>query len=253
MQSADILLGGTAREPEDVRSLYLLGLDFAEVPITDIETFLPLKEKYRIIKGKTGFFYLCHGPREGDPNDIETLEKSYLTKVQSILDLMPDLDMQLLTLHLWMDPRFVRKEVLGFKIDVLRRILERAAGSGITVCLENLSETDAHLASVFDALPQLRLTLDVGHAALLSTRNNSYAFMRTFPERIRHLHLHDNRGGVSVADDLHLPPGEGVIDFAGILRKLRRIPYRGTITLELRPREISSCLRRVRGWLRQPE
>ena len=33
-----------------------------------------------------------------------------------------------------------------------------------------------------------------------------------FP-RISHLHLHDNHGGVSPKDDLHLPPGEGIVSF----------------------------------------
>lgn len=253
MQPADMLLGGTARKPEDVSSLHSMGLQFAEVPITDFATFLPLKEKYRAVKEKTGLFYLCHGPREGDPNDIEALERFYLDQVLRILTLMPELDMRLLTLHLWMDPRFVRDEALACKVEILRRIIERAASIGITVCLENLSETAGHLVPVFDALPRLRLTLDVGHAELLSEHNNSYAFMRSCPERIRHLHLHDNRGGVSAADDLHLPPGQGIIDFAGILRELNRIPYRGTITLELKPAELSGCLRRVRGWLSQPE
>ena len=86
------------------------------------------------------------------------------------------------------------------------------------------------------------LTLDLGHAELLCEENRSPGFIEQFPGRIQHIHLHDNRGGNSPKDDLHLPPGEGVIDFAGLFEKLRRIYYDRTVTLELKPHEIRNCL-----------
>jgi sugar phosphate isomerase/epimerase len=54
--------------------------------------------------------------------------------------------------------------------------------------------------------------------------------------------LHDNHGGTSPADDLHLPVGEGKIDFHKIFQRLHAVHYTGTITLELRPDQIESCL-----------
>jgi hypothetical protein len=47
--------------------------------------------------------------------------------------------------------------------------------------------------------------------------------------------LHDNRGGQSQADDLHLPIGVGTVDFAAILASLVRAGYDGTMTLEVEP------------------
>ncbi len=241
-----IHLGGTAHNPEDVIAIHELGLQFAEIPIRDPNDFSELTSDYMTLKKQLGIYYLCHGPQEGDANDIEALEKTYLPKLMHVIDIMPELDMNLLTFHLWMDPRFVRKEVIKYKIELLNKIMEKTSDAGITACLENLSEKPFHLAKVFDAFPQLGLTMDLGHGQLLSKEHTSFAFIRKYPDRIKHIHLHDNRGGISQADDLHLPIGDGIIDFEKIFKTLRSINYKGTITMELRPHEIEKCLNRVR-------
>lgn len=241
-----IRLGGTARSPDDVISLHKLGLQFAEITISNPAEFLPLQAQYQALLREIDFFYLCHGPREGDPNDIHTLEAVYFPKMLQILSIMPELEMRLLTVHLWLDRRFVREETIVYKIGFLKRLSEMASGSGITVCLENLSENADQLTEVLAATPLLNLTLDLGHAELLSTENTSFGFLEKCPERIKHIHLHDNLGGTSPDDDLHLPVGQGRIDFRKIFERLHVVRYSGTMTLELRPDQIESCLGYVR-------
>ena len=246
MNRDKIHLGGTARSPEQVVALNDLGLQFAEIPITNPDSFLAHEDAYRTLKDDLGLYYLCHGPREGDPNDTEALEKTYLPKLVQILSVMPNLDMRLLTIHLWLDPRFVTRESIAYKIGILKRIIERAKCMGITICLENLSENATHLSSVFKALPDLHLTLDLAHAQLLSKQNTSYGFFKAYPERIKHIHMHDNYGGDSPEDDLHLPVGEGIVDFKRIFQKLRKTGYRRTLTLELGAPEIRKCISYVK-------
>jgi sugar phosphate isomerase/epimerase len=247
-----IHLGGTARSPEDVTALHELGLQFAEIPINDTDKISTLKETYRDLSRRTGLYYLCHGPREGNPNDIEALEASYLPKLIRVLSVMPDLDMRILTIHLWMDPRFVSRKAISYKIGLLNRIIDHGREAGIEICLENLSETATHLSDIFKFLPHLNLTLDIGHAQLLSRQNTSYGFIERFPERIKHAHIHDNYGGHSPDDDLHLPVGKGIIDFERIFRKLKAVGYHGTFTLELRPAQIKTCLGYVKKLLFMP-
>jgi len=249
-ENANIQLGGTARTPQHVVCLHRLGLQFAEVPIKDPSLFTEQIEGFLAVQKETGLRYLCHGPREGDPNYLHALETVYFPKLVGVMELMSRLNMSQLNVHLWLDPRFVKKQSVRYKIDFLRRLIARGERSGITVCLENLSESAAHLAEVFAALPALKMTLDLGHAQLLSEENTSYGFFEKFPQRIRHIHLHDNRGGDSQEDDLHLPVGEGTIDFVSIFRALHKTSYRGTITLELRPDEIERCLDYVKRLLR---
>lgn len=249
MTTDTLHLGGTARSTEDIRRLHALGLQFAEIPITDPEKFRDLVKTYRDLQERLGLYYLCHGPREGDPNDMRGLEKAYMPKILEILPLMSELNMSLLTLHLWFDARFVRQEAIQLKIGLLRRIIEKATSLEITICLENLSETASHMAIPFHDLPMLYLTLDLGHAQLLTDVNTSYGFIEKYPERIKHIHLHDNRGGDSYRDDHHLVPGEGIIDFESIFKKLKEIAYDRTITLELTPPEIAKCLGYVKELL----
>ena len=245
----NIHLGGTARSSDDVVLLNELGLQFAEIPITNPEKFLSHIENYQDLREDLGLYYLCHGPREGDPNNADTLENTYLPKLMHILSIMPRLEMRLLTIHLWLDPRFVKPDLIAYKVGFLKSVLQTAGDSDITVCIENLSETAEHMAPIFDALPSLNLTLDLGHAQLLSDKNTSFGFIDKFPDRIRHIHLHDNLGGNSQIDDLHLPVGKGVVDFDAIFPSLYQIGYRRTITLELKPEEIRDNLDRVKQLL----
>ncbi|MBW1783448.1 MAG: sugar phosphate isomerase/epimerase [Deltaproteobacteria bacterium] len=242
-------LGGTARSPDHVVQLHELGLQFAEIPITDPKRFSDHVHKYKELLDTSKIYYLCHGPSEGDPNDIRSLENTYLPKLMKVLAIMPELGMRLLTIHLWLDPRFVRTDVIAYKVGLLKRILKTADDAGITICLENLSENATHLSGIFEALPSLGLTLDLGHAQLLTSQNTSFGFMHRFPERIRHMHLHDNKGGNAPTDDLHLPVGKGIIDFERIFKDLCLIGYDRTITLELKPHEIRENLDAVKQHL----
>ena len=240
-------LGGTARTPEDVQSLYNLDLQFAEIPVTDPDEFLRLIESYKSLKETLELYYLCHGPREGDPNNIKRLNSEYLPQIFKILPIMSELDMPLLTLHLWLDTRFVKSEVIKFKIDLLKKIVARAEDAGITICLENLSENADQMAIPFGELPLLYLTLDLGHAQLLTEKNTSFDFIKKYPERIMHIHLHDNMGGNSPRDDLHLTPGKGIVDFKNIFKRLREIGYNRTVTVELKPHEIEESLHDIKA------
>jgi len=84
-------------------------------------------------------------------------------------------------------------------------------------------------------VPALGLTLDVGHANLGGSGNKSISIIEKLGKSIRHVHLHDNLGGQSQADDLHLPIGDGTVDFRAIMTSLGGIGYDGTLTLEVKP------------------
>jgi sugar phosphate isomerase/epimerase len=72
----------------------------------------------------------------------------------------------------------------------------------------------------------VRVCLDTGHIALGRQWDR---FIQVAGTRAAHVHAHDNRG----RGDDHLPPGEGVIDWAHIASSLRNIQFTGWIMLEL--------------------
>ena len=79
-------------------------------------------------------------------------------------------------------------------------------------------------------MPELGLHLDIGHANLMVEHNTTEQILAAYGTRLRHVHLHDNRGGHA---DLHLPLGAGNLDIHKEIAALQRCGYDGTITLEV--------------------
>ena len=72
--------------------------------------------------------------------------------------------------------------------------------------------TAGELGELLDPMPELGLHLDIGHANLMVGSNTTGEILAAYGERLRHVHLHDNRGG---HEDLHLPLGAGNVDLSG--------------------------------------
>lgn len=129
---------------------------------------------------------------------------------------------------------FTRSQIaFDEKILMLDRLRKKAVEYGITLCLENTEESVNVLKKIFERKSGLKFCLDVGHANLFS--NNPMDFIRAFSDRMKHIHISDNRGGDSEEDDLHIPPGDGTINFQCIFSELKAVNYNKTLTLELHP------------------
>lgn len=122
--------------------------------------------------------------------------------------------------------------VIQRNLQSIRELLEVCHRQRIGLMIENLPgelSTVPYLSQFLNAEPELGLHLDIGHANLLVSENTTQAILAAFSSRLRHVHLHDNKGG---AADLHLPLGAGTLDVASCVRALKSSGYDGTITLE---------------------
>src|SRR5690606_2205168 len=90
--------------------------------------------------------------------------------------------------------------------------------------------TVPQVSPVLDALPELGLHLGIGDCNLITAKNTGDDLIVTHAHRLKHVHLHDNKGGTA---DLHLPLGCGTIDIAHYVRLLKNKGYDSTITLEV--------------------
>ena len=230
-----MLIGGRAHSLAEADYVGEAQFDFAEInlpnhhhAIQDIPALLKLKKKFN-------FFLLVHGPEEGNPFDCHELRSALLPQIRVLVEFAAALDARLITLHFWLDQRFIDKSILEEKLTILETLMNLAEKKGLKLCLENLSERPSDFEQAFRLFPGLGLTLDIGHSELLSSGNTSYSFIERYPERISHVHIHDNHGGTTPEDDLHLPLGEGSIAFQPILSALCRSGYNKTITLEVAP------------------
>jgi sugar phosphate isomerase/epimerase len=111
-------------------------------------------------------------------------------------------------------------------LESLRELLPEAERQGVGLMVENLPGefNDAHqLGELLDPLSELGLHLDFGHAQLLVPHDTSEEILARYASRLRHVHLHDNKGG---GEDMHAPVNRTV-------RSLKGRGYDGTITLEV--------------------
>lgn len=130
-------------------------------------------------------------------------------------------------------PMHDRKFIIEKNLQSLRELFVEARRFNIGLMIENLPgnfNSVMQLSELLDPLPELGLHLDIGHANLLTDRNTTSDLLTAYGSRLRHVHLHDNKGGSA---DLHLPLGTGNIEVAHYVHMLQAIGYDGTITLEV--------------------
>ncbi len=238
MSRKQAVIGGRAHTIEQIREVCALNYPFAEISLSDPETVQRDLDELMSIREQSGISYLAHYPNEDNPFDAGVLKSRFVPRIKSLVDLSGKLGIQKATIHFWMDARWAEASLIPKKIDLLRDMASYAQSRGVVLCIENLSERYESFLAAFDAVPELRMTLDIGHAQLLSAENTSWGFITNAFEKIFHIHVHDNHGGKSVRDDQHLPIGQGIIDYPGILAELKKRGYSSTITMELRPSEM---------------
>ncbi|MFA6224072.1 MAG: sugar phosphate isomerase/epimerase [Desulfomonilaceae bacterium] len=227
--------GAPVKSLDDIKRLRSAGFDFGEIAIANAGARRMWWESGIINGGMGKFFLMAHGPLEDDPYDSANLWNRYLPNLMATVDTLSRMSIHSLNIHFLMDSRFVSGIVLAEKRGVLAELVQYAGKNSVVINLENLSETAEDIEPVLDEVPHLGMTLDVGHANLYCSQNKSLSFIEKLGKSIRHVHLHDNFGGDSPKADLHLPIGEGNVDFGSILNALLSTGYDRTITLEVKP------------------
>ncbi len=130
----------------------------------------------------------------------------------------------------------------------LSAVADYVAGHGLALAyhhhlgtvVEDADDLNAFIAATSDTVG---LTLDTGHAVLGGI--DPLAVIETWPERIRHFHCKDVRREVfaqvaargdsfldGVLAGMFTVPGDGEIDYGGLMRALRRQDYQGWVILE---------------------
>lgn len=246
-----LVLAGRAHNLREVEAVARAGLKLVEINLLQGQEAMARLGELKDLAQRWGLDYLVHAPNEGDPRDIERLGGPFLDVILGLLDGCLEIGAKLLTIHFWMDRRFIPQEVVRKKAGILAQMAREGARRGVKISLENLSEDGQDLSLALRESPGLGLTLDVGHGELMCESNRALELLERFPQRVSHVHLHDNMGGDLVGDDLHLPVGEGKIDFRAFLERLVRSGYNGAATLEVPVEGIKVSMERILGILEE--
>ncbi|MRR10743.1 sugar phosphate isomerase/epimerase, partial [bacterium] len=130
-------------------------------------------------------------------------------------------------------PFHSRATVVELNLRTIREVARFATDLGLGLMVENVPgwfNSGREMGELLNAVEGLGFHLDIGHANLQNDYNTTAEMLEAFGRRLRHVHLHDNKGG---AHDLHLPLGAGNLDAPGCIRMLQDHGYDGTITLEV--------------------
>jgi len=165
---------------------------------------------------------------------MEEIRQAAVAELRRCLELFGEIGARWMNLHPdGHAPMHDREFILQQDRRSLEELLPTSRSCGVGLMLENLPgtfNTVEQLAPLLDPLPDVGLHLDIGHANLQVAQSSADDLIRVYGQRLRHVHLHDNKGGTA---DLHLPLGAGTIDVEGHVRALKQCGYDGTITLEV--------------------
>jgi len=174
---------------------------------------------------------------------FETLRQGAIVEFRRCLEVFQTLQASWMNLH----PSTVPMHKRGFSVErnlaSLNDLLPISRQTGVGLMIENVPgafNTAAQVGELLDPLPDVGLHLDIGHCNLMNAVNTEQEIMDSYGARLKHVHLHDNRGGDL---DLHLPLGSGNINIEEALRILKHSGYDGTITLEIFAGDINQLLR----------
>lgn len=161
---------------------------------------------------------------------FESLRRAAVEELRICLQVFGQLGASWMNLHPDRQAPFhSRQFIIERNLQSINELLVTARECGVGLMIENLPQgfnLPRHLAELLDAAPEIGLHLDIGHANLAVEHNTTEDLLKAYGNRLRHVHLHDNKGGSA---DLHLPLGAGNLDTGRWVRLLQAHGYNGTI------------------------
>ncbi|HET7147223.1 MAG TPA: sugar phosphate isomerase/epimerase family protein [Candidatus Nitrosopolaris sp.] len=171
-------------------------------------------------------------------SDYERIRQAWISEAIEEAKLAKELGINVINFHSSAEGMFFggrRKMILDNWIRSLHEIISHSKRLGVQIMLENVPNSSSGIHKldefkyIIDNVQGLNVHLDIPHAFMSGGMQAITDYIRTFREKIVHIHWHDNHG----AYDEHLPIGEGLIDHKKVVKELKKINYKRTVTLEV--------------------
>jgi len=222
---------------EEIEWMAEIGLDFIDLTLeppraavwnVDAKTIRAALEDHGLgVVGHTAYYLPL-------ASAFESLRRAAVDEIKRCIEVFGQIGVAWVNVHPDRSANIIeRKLAIERNIRSLEELIVAGRDHNVGIMLENTPghfNTASQMAELLGPLPELGLHLDVGHCNLLTEFNTAESILQVYGARLRHVHLHDNKGGNA---DLHLPLGTGTVDLAGALRVLKKASYDGTITLEV--------------------
>jgi sugar phosphate isomerase/epimerase len=248
---------------EQIEAIAALGLDYVELamdpPQAHFEQVLSRRRDIQKALNRHGLGLVCHLPTFVQTADLtDGIRLASVVETIRAMETAAELSAEKVVLH----PSYISgmalhvpDQAFALAMDSLDGFVTRAGQLGLPMGIENmlpgvsLFVEPEDFKPVFDSFGGLQLVLDIGHAAIGDeSGRRALGFIDAFGDRMNHVHVSDNHG----THDEHLCVGDGHINFKPVIRKLRRIGYDETITLEIFGQDrkaLTTSRRRISKWL----
>ena len=229
---------------EEIDAFARMGFDYLELamdpPMAHHSVLAADAEAIRDALAARGLGLICHLPTFVSTADLtESIRRASMAEMRQSLEMAAELGTRKVVLHPSMAGGmgvFVLDTVKAHAFEFLATMTDAAGRLGLTICLENmfprnrLGVTPEDFEEIFDRFPDLKLTLDTGHANIGGARSRRLlALVDRFGPRIGHIHVSDNHGRL----DDHLAVGLGTVRFDALMQRLADVGYDDTVTLEV--------------------
>ena len=171
------------------------------------------------------------GPGNNPASPLAEERTATIAHYKDVVDLAADLGAdRVLYIAGWRVFGTEQAQAWEWSLAALREIADYAATRNVMVCIEPTSADSNLVDTAGEALelrrqsekPNVRVMFDTYHAAYRNEPSSDYVYeMRT---HLAHVHF---------ADTNRMPPGEGTIDWSGVMQALKDVGYDGHITLEI--------------------
>jgi protein FrlC len=170
------------------------------------------------------------GPGNNPASLLEEERKSTIQHYKEVIDLAQDLGAdRVLYICGWRSYGTSFDQAWEWTRNALAEIAAHARDKGIGISIEptsadsNLVDTPGQALKLRAevGLPNLKVMFDTFHAHYRNEVSSDYVF--EMAEHLDHVHF---------ADTNRLPPGEGTIDWRGVMAALKKVGFAGYITME---------------------
>jgi fructoselysine 3-epimerase len=171
------------------------------------------------------------GPGNNPTSVLPEEREATIAHYKEVVDLAHDLGAErVIYIAGWRSYGVKTADALGWSLAALRDIGKHAAERNVTICIEptsadsNLIDTAGQALKLRDdtGLGNVKVMFDTYHALYRNEVSSDYVY--EMAPHLAHVHF---------ADIDRKPPGEGVIDFVGVMQALNDIDFKGYVTMEI--------------------
>jgi sugar phosphate isomerase/epimerase len=164
-----------------------------------------------------------------DPDKRQRFEA--LDEIKRALEVAEILPFRFLVQHIGNSNEYFDEHKFDHAMTAIEHLRAFAKPLGVTVLVENIPNELSTPEKLMELLQtahfqDVGVCFDLGHAHMMSRVHQAFEVLK---DRIRSTHVHDN----DAAQDSHLLPGDGTIDWSEAMSLLQSAPQAPALLLEL--------------------